>query len=75
MGLNSWRWRPRRTLLSRRLVGLELGTTLRDLTSQMLAKVGQLPVWMLGRRGVRERLRGLLISLVMNGLLECSHLC
>ena len=62
-------------LLSRRLIGLELSTLLRDLTSQMLTKVGQVPVWMLGHCGVCERLRSLLVSLIMNGLLECSHLC
>ena len=57
-------------ILSRRLINLEHGTPFHDLISQMCAKVGQVPVLMLGHHGVCKRFRSLLISLVMNGLLE-----
>ena len=60
--------------LNRNLIGLKLGTPLCNLNSQMVAKVGQVLVWMLGCHDVGERLRGLLVSLIMNGLLLCSHL-
>ena len=42
--LNSRRQRPRRTLLSRRLIGLELGMPLCNLSSPMISKVGQVLV-------------------------------
>ena len=61
-------------LLSKRLIGLELSMPLRNLSSQVVAKIGQVLVRMLSHRGVLERLCGLLDSLVPDGLLECSHL-
>ena len=62
------------TLLYKGLISQKLSMPFCNLVSQMPNKVGQVPVQMPGCRDVRESLRTLLVSLVMDGLLECSHL-
>ena len=73
-GFGSRRRRPRKTFFYKRLISLKRSTLFCDLVNQMLLEVDKVPVRMRGRRGACESLRSLLISLVMDGLLECSHL-
>ena len=68
LNLNGWRYRYYKTLFGRRLIDLELSTPLRNLSSQVVAQIGQVLVRVLNCRGVRKRLRGFLESLIPNGL-------
>ena len=68
MKLNGWMWRHCRTLLGKRLIGLEFDTPFCNLSSQMVTQISQVPVWIIDCCGVCKRFRGFLNSLVPDGL-------
>ena len=66
-------WRSR-ALIRQRVSSLILGTPCSNLVNQMHTEESQVSIPACGHHNIRENLRGVLVTLIMKVLLECSHL-
>ena len=68
LDLFDWEYRCDRTTFGKRLFNQEFSTPLRNLSSQMITKIGKVLIWVLGCHGVCKGLYSLLKSLILNSL-------
>ena len=54
LNLFDWESRHGRTTFGRRLFNLEFRMPLRNLSGQMITKIGKVPIWVLNCHGIRE---------------------
>ena len=54
LNLFDWEYGHGRTTFGRRLFNWKFSTPLRNLSGQMITKIGKVPIWLLNCRGIRE---------------------